>query len=219
MIWVMQELQIESVLDPFAGDGGMLRQALALLTRAQMMSLLPAEAEHTRTLDYDLLVAFTRKLAHAGVATGTAVSVEHIVPRNWKNVVERDELKENLVILLDALNQSPYPAGEWGPARELLEDELLAALVGTSTSSVRRYASNERKTPDAVAWRLHAIARILSALRGAYNAYGIRRWFTRPRSALDGRTPAQVIIDGESESDLGPVIALAESLHDSGSAI
>jgi len=33
----------------------------------------------------------------------------------------------------------------------------------------------------------------MSDLAGAYNAIGIRRWFDRKRSALDGRAPSDLL--------------------------
>ncbi len=33
----------------------------------------------------------------------------------------------------------------------------------------------------------------LSGLAGAYNGFGIRRWFERPRAQLDGRSPREVL--------------------------
>ena len=98
-------------------------------------------------------------------------------------------------------------------------DDLLAVLVGgISPSSLRRYSAGERETPDEVAWRLHALARIVAALRGSYNAYGIRRWFERRRSQLGERTPGQVLVDAESEDDAQEVVRLAEALLGPGMA-
>ena len=74
--------------------------------------------------------------------------------------------------------------------RNLLDDDdLLAALLGVSPISVRRYAKGERRCSDAVAARLHWLALLIDQLEGTYNAYGIRRWFQRPRAALDGQPP------------------------------
>lgn len=98
-----------------------------------------------------------------------------------------------LLRLLDeanaALEGSPLPHQEWGALRHTLGDELLARLCGISEVSLRRYASGARPTPDSVAQRLHVLALIVADLRGAYNDYGIRRWFQRPRTQLDGRPP------------------------------
>jgi uncharacterized protein (DUF2384 family) len=58
------------------------------------------------------------------------------------------------------------------------------------------------------------LARIVADLRGAYSEVGVRRWFDRPRSALGGRAPADVLAedrdpDGEGA---GRVLELARSL-------
>ena len=56
--------------------------------------------------------------------------------------------------------------------------------------------------------------RLLAALVGSYNDYGIRRWFERRRSTLDGATPAELVEQADSEDDerLRRVIALADEL-------
>jgi hypothetical protein len=48
----------------------------------------------------------------------------------------------------------------------------------------------------------------------SYNDYGIRRWFERRRSALDGATPAELLEQADSEDDerLQRVIGLADEL-------
>jgi hypothetical protein len=115
---------------------------------------------------------------------------------------------------LEAVDASPRPTAEWAPTRDVVDDELLARLLGISISSLRRYAGGERKTPDDVAWRLHLVARLLGALIGSYNDYGVRRWFERRRTALDGATPAEVLEQAESEDDerLRQVLRLADDL-------
>ena len=97
--------------------------------------------------------------------------------------------------LLDALGQSPAPSSEWTTMREVLGDESLCRLVGVSDTSLRRYASNGRTTPQAVEERLHWLAMVVADLSGAYNAFGIRRWFERPRPQLGGKSPREVLGD------------------------
>jgi hypothetical protein len=79
---------------------------------------------------------------------------------------------------------------------------------------MRRYASGSRPTPDAVAARLHFLARVLAELRGAYNDIGVRRWFQRKRTVLRKRSPAQILTDDWSPEDSNPqrVLELARSL-------
>lgn len=91
--------------------------------------------------------------------------------------------------------------------RKLLGDELLAQLCDISVVSLRRYSSGSRETPDAVAQRLHLVALILGDLRGAYNDYGIRRWFQRSRPQLEDRSPMEAL-SGPWVIDSPPVVAV-----------
>lgn len=115
--------------------------------------------------------------------------------------------------ILSALEASPIPEAEWRPVSEILGDEL-ARLLGISSSSLARYRSRERTTPDAVAARLHFIALIVSDLAGSYNEFGIRRWFRRERTALGGRAPADILSGGwnPDADDVAQVRDLAQSL-------
>ena len=119
-----------------------------------------------------------------------------------------------LAQVYERLEDCPSPATEWQAVRHLLDDDdLLAALLGVSTISVRRYAKGERRCADAVAARLHWLALLIDQLQGTYNAYGIRRWFQRPRAALDGQAP-QDRLNGAWDPDddaVQPIVALAQS--------
>lgn len=95
-----------------------------------------------------------------------------------------------------ALEDSPLPSQEWDAVRATLGDALLAHLCHISEASLHRYASGARSTPDAVAHRLHSLALIIADLRGAYNDYGVRRWFQRPRAQLGGHTPEDLLLAG-----------------------
>jgi len=116
--------------------------------------------------------------------------------------------------LAEALDESPSPATEWAPMRELFGDEPLCALLGVADASLRRYAAGTRTTPQRTAERLHWLAMVAADLAGGYNDYGIRRWFERPRSQLDGASPRQRLgadwgVDGEPAAS---VRALAAAL-------
>jgi hypothetical protein len=168
------------------------------------MSLVPEDVDGPTRLDAALLKRLADKLRAAGVATAHADRLESARGKALTRALED---------ALAAIEASPYPEGEWEPARELLGDDLLAILVGgISPSSLRRYAGGERDTPDEVAWRLHVIARILSALRGSYNTYGIRRWFERPRTQLAGATPGHRLLDAATEDEAQVVVDLADVL-------
>ena len=71
--------------------------------------------------------------------------------------------------------------------------EDLAELLGISLSSLRRYSSKQRETPDDVADRLHFVALLTSDLTGAYNDMGVRNWFSRKRALLDGKAPKNLL--------------------------
>lgn len=101
------------------------------------------------------------------------------------------ELDEVATAALSAIEASPVPDVEWNVVTIL--GDALADLVGTSLSSMTRYRTKQRKTPDDVADRLHVIAQIVTDLVGSYNEYGVRRWFDRPRTLLDGRAPSDIL--------------------------
>ena len=71
-------------------------------------------------------------------------------------------------------------------------------------SSLRRYLSGARSTPDEVAARLHFLALVTGDLAGAYNDVGIRRWFVRPRKLLGDRAPAHLLERTWRPEDPGP---------------
>jgi len=120
----------------------------------------------------------------------------------------------------EQIEMSPVPAGEWGPAVSALSDELLGSVLGISTSSVRRYQAGSRPTPQDVAERLHFVALLLADLAGSYNDYGLRRWFTRPRAALDKRRPIDLLGDkfDPDGTEADQLRDLAASLSEAGAA-
>ena len=96
------------------------------------------------------------------------------------------------------------PACEWASVNGVLGGEVLASLLGISSSSVRGYLSGSRATPDAIAARLHFLALVIGDLAGAYNDFGVRRWFQRPRRRLSARSPAQLLEGSWQPEDPGP---------------
>ena len=212
----MDELQIESIAAPLLESPEAASLVLSLVARAQTMGFLPLR-EGRVELDREFLGELAELLRRRGVASRATASLAHAMQAEPLNAAE---LIDALRATLDAVDASPHPEGEWAPARELLGDQLLARLLRISASSLRRYADGDRRTPDEVAWRLHLVARLLAALVGSYNDYGIRRWFERSRSALDGVTPAELLEGAEAEDDerLERVLALAEQLTGAGAA-
>jgi hypothetical protein len=135
-------------------------------------------------VDSSLVETVLRRLGHVGL-------VQRAILEGNGDALPREPAR--IIRLLNeanaALEDSPLPDQEWAPLRHTLGDELLARLCRISEVSLRRYASGARPTPDIVAQRLHTLALIIADLRGAYNDYGIRRWFQRPRVQLGGKTP------------------------------
>jgi hypothetical protein len=179
--WSVDILRIESVEDPFTTpEAG--TAASRLLGRAETMGFL-SELGTVSRLDRALIAKVLQRLGHVGL-------VQHAIMQG--GVVDLPADPDRLLQLLEeataALEDSPIPDQEWAGLRDTLGDELLARLCRISEVSLRRYAAGTRTTPDAVAQRLHTLGLIVADLRGAYNDYGIRRWFQRPRAQLGGRT-------------------------------
>jgi uncharacterized protein (DUF2384 family) len=106
------------------------------------------------------------------------------------------------------------PSHEWPSLSRVFEPDQLAGLLGVSLSSLRRYQSGARHTPDEVAERLHFLALVMADLAGSYNDIGIRRWFERPRALLGGKRPADLLAGSWDPEGPGPqeVRQLAQSL-------
>jgi hypothetical protein len=209
----VSDIHVSSIAEPFDAQPEAALPALQLLFRAHSMGLWPEGLGRDVTLDRALVARLFRTGAErAGLWTELAARTR-TNNSGWLTAT-------CLVAAYDTLEASPYPPGEWRRARELLDDDQLAGLLGISASSLRRYADGRRPTPDETAARLHSLTRVLSALAGAYNRFGIRRWFDRPRSQLDGRTPGELFraSGGEDDPELARVVALAESLIGAGAA-
>ncbi len=184
---IVHTIQIHSVAGPFARQPGAGRRAATLLARAEVMGFSTGELAGG-VLSVAVVHETVRALAAAGVASRAAV------------VFDDEHPDEAVALALEGTEHSPMPRGEWPALIEMLGEDLLAHLLGISASSLRRYATGTRPTPDAVAARLHLLALVVVDLAGAYNAYGIRRWFTRPRHALGGRAPLE-LLEGEWDPD------------------
>lgn len=91
-----------------------------------------------------------------------------------------------------ALDRAPT-SHEWQALADLWGMDYLASLLQISPASARRYLAATRRTPDLAAARLHFLATVVGDLAGAYSAYGIRRWFERPRKRLDGQAPRELL--------------------------
>ena len=200
----MAKLQIRSVRAPL-DDPDTAEAAVDVLKAMEAMGLL---ADDVDELTLEVVRSVATRAAEAGVGEAAAASLRSTASRS------PDGAAAALRELQRALEGSPLPAFEWPAMIELFGAERLAELVGVSIASLRRYAADQRPTPDVVAARLHLIARIVAELRGAYSEVGVRRWFERTRSLLGGRSPDS-LLSGEWDPDGGDaesVLSLARSL-------
>lgn len=192
---------IEPPLDnPQATDA-----AMDVLKAMEAMGLLPDDVQE---LTLDVVRSAASRAAEAGIGESAAASLRSGASRPPGYVAAA--LRE----LQLALEGSPLPVFEWPAMVELFGVERLAALLGISVASLRRYAGDQRPTPDVVAARLHVIARIVAELRGAYSKVGVRRWFERARSQLGGRSPGALLSGAwdPDGADAERVLTLARSL-------
>lgn len=146
--------------------------------------------------------AAVRQLASDVRRAGIASSASDILT-NVSAPTSR-ELAGLLETIVAALDASPAPEYEWKGLARVFPPEDLAALLDVSLSSLKRYQSGERDTPDPIAARLHFLALVVGDLAGSYNEVGIRRWFQRKRTLLDGRAPAALLKRDWDPDDEGP---------------
>ncbi|HEX3702159.1 MAG TPA: hypothetical protein VHU82_02440 [Vicinamibacterales bacterium] len=149
-------------------------------------------------VDLETVRHLASRVGRAGIAAATAAHLNNVEPPS------RDELAGLLETMIAALEASPVPKFEWGGLGRVFDPEALADLLHVSVSSLKRYESGDRGTPDAVAARLHFLALVVGDLAGAYNDIGVRRWFSRKRSQLDGRAPAAFLEADWDPDDEGP---------------
>jgi hypothetical protein len=184
---------------------GVLRLTFEAVRRAEAMGIVEPGAPR---VDSAAIRQFASRVRHAGIATSAADVLRNV------DVPSEDELRAMLELIVAALEASPVPKYEWRGVGRVFAAEDLAELLGVSVSSLKRYQSGERDTPDDVAARLHFLALVVGDLAGSYNDIGVRRWFHRKRTLLDGRTPASFLKRDWDPDDSGPmrVRALARAL-------
>lgn len=198
------KLQIRSI-EPPLDDPEVTDAAVDVLKAMEAMGLLPQRVED---LTLDVMRSVAARAAEAGIGASAAASLRS------RGRLTSSYVASALRELEVALQGSPAPDFEWPAMVELFGVDRLAALVGVSVASLRRYAADQRPTPDVVAARLHLLARVVAELRGAYSEVGVRRWFERARSRLGGRSP-DAILSGDWDPDgsgAERVLALARSL-------
>ncbi len=184
-------------------------QAVRVATRVEAMGLLGTGARRERMLD--LVGDAFEALDRAGIGRRDLASLHGAGPADVAAIVSR---------VAQALEASPHPDTEWEAVTARLGEEVVARLCHVSASSLTRYATGARSTPDPVALRLHHLALVVADLAGSYNDRGIRRWLDRPRAQLDGFSPASLLVDDWDPDDPGPrrVAALAAALAGAGAA-
>jgi len=168
-----------------------------------------SSVQSLQTLNYETLLRGMKKIAGA-----THIGPTTLVKLQERGAEDPSRLRTLLGELYEELEQSPAPNVEWKPLERFLGPGLLADLLEISSSSLARYESGDRRTPDDVADRLHSLALLVSDLAGAYNEFGVRRWFERRRGLLGGRSPKEMLGKGwTSSSDRAQQVrALASSL-------
>ena len=179
--------------------------AIEVWRRAEGMGLVEANAS---SLDSADLTRLLQRVRDAGIARGPALHFDNVEP------LSVEEAESLLRLVIAALDSSPAPKFEWPAVSRVIDAEQLAPLLNVSISSLKRYASGERDTPDDVAARLHHVALIVGDLAGAYNEVGVRRWFERKRTTLNGRAPAALLAGDWNPDEASPqkVRELARSL-------
>ena len=207
----MAAVQISTV-EPPLDRPALVDPAIRLVRRALALGLL-ADQERVSQLDLELVRRIAREASTAGIGHDAAVALLQSDPdaNRLAGLIER---------LDDSLAQSALPGREVPELLRVFDRDELAALAGTSSVSLGRYLTGARTWPDELAARVHWLSLVLSDLEGAYNAFGVRRWFDRQRAQLDDRSPRQVLGSGwdPSSPDVERVRQLAASLTGVGSA-
>jgi hypothetical protein len=203
----MLAVQINAAAPPFDRPALGVRAA-RLLSLAEAMGLLPA-GEPIYRLDLEAMKGPLEELVRRGIGRTAALQLP--------GSDQPERLAELLDELYTELEASPVPATECVQLTAVLGLDLLSGLSGASTSSIRRYAAEDRIPPDDVAARIHHLARINAHLGGGYNDFGIRRWYARRRVQLEGASPADLLGGAWDPDGEGPqrALRLAEALNSS----
>lgn len=181
------------------------RRGVEVLRLAEAMGLAKPAAGR---VGYGQIAEVADQVAGQGIGSASAATLTSDAH------LSMTDIRRALDSLLEAMKESPLPRSELRSLGDLLGRDRLAALVGTSEPSLRRYLAGSRSVPDDIAQRAHSLAIVASYLRGGYNALGVRRWFERPRTQLGGSAPQQLLAGDWDPDDPGPlrVQALARSL-------
>ena len=202
----MSAVRLSSVADPF--DRPSVRAAATrLVLVAEGVGLLPDQPPVER-LDVELIRGIARTTLSEGVAQEAAFAIledtgASTSEARWEDLITHLE---------DAIAGSPMPQRELTGLLRTYGHESLGPLLGISPASLRRYVTGARGVPDAVAARIHYLALVTADLAGSYNEFGLRRWWERPRSVLEGRSP-RVALGRDWDPDGVPARDVAELAH------
>lgn len=201
-----------SAVEPPLDRPPLVDPAVRLLRRALALGFI-SQQEGVDRLDLELLRRIAREASAAGIGRDAAVALLQADPGTSRLETLIDRLD-------DSLEGSPLPEREAPQLLRVFERDELASLVGTTSVSLGRYLAGARRWPDRLADRIHWLAMVVSDLQGAYNAFGVRRWFERERVQLDGRSPREVLgIEWDPASeDVERVRQLAAALAGAGGA-
>jgi hypothetical protein len=211
----MSLVRLSSTTAPF--DTPSVRNAAAhLVLIADGLGLLPVDRPIER-IDDELIREIARSSLAEGVAQGAALAILEDTGAStsgarWGALIEH---------LQDAITGSPMPRRELTGLLRTYGHESLGQLLGISPASLRRYAAGTRAVPDTIAGRIHYVSLVTTDLAGSYNAFGIRRWWERPRAALEGRSPREALGDewDPNEPAALAVADLARALAGPGAAV
>ena len=151
----MTNLQIRSIRSPF-DDPKLVSAAIGALTRADAMGLLQVPVT---CLDDAAIQGLGASMAEAGIGRSFLFELRRLP------CSDTDRLSTLLEKINEALDKSPAPASEWRAVHGVLGVELLTRLLEISRSSVQRYISGNRSTPDPIAARLHFLALVAGRQR------------------------------------------------------
>lgn len=161
--------------------------ALLALQRGEAMGLTTSdEADLGKRLD-----TFLTTLLQQQIGTRYVVNIRRLLANPAS---DPRQVAEEFKGLFEALGENPAPQQEAGALLKIFAVEQLAELLRISPTSVQRYARGEREAPGPVVERLHWLALIVGYLTGTYNEYGVRRWYERPRTALNGESPKEILL-------------------------
>ena len=188
----MTEIRFDAVSDPPALLP-LAHKLAGLFTRSAAMGLLTGPT--ITRLDAAAVNRLVKSLQRHGIARTASVGLAPLMGEGARplNAVAARSLEQRIDQVAEALEASAAPLAEWPAMREVFGDEMLGELLELSSSSLKRYAAGQRTTPPPVVARLHWLAMLVADLAGAYNNFGIQRWFARPRAQLGGVSPRALL--------------------------